>query len=161
MEVLRKHKNDLDVSPEILLGRMGNITAYIDEYLNRILWKDDEYLITCNSFTSPQWLKLWHLSPLNQNLIGELLCKEKPCFNQKYISIINIEIDKEHRGKGFSYRMYNSLLSNLPKDVNGIIANHKIRTNKKRAYKIFTNLGGYLNSNGYLVIPNPKNTQML
>jgi hypothetical protein len=158
VELLKKHKKDLDYFPEIILGRSGNISAYIDDYLNKIVYQDGEYLITCDSFKSPKWLKLWHLSNNNQVLVGELLCKEKIVFNAKYISVINVEIDKAHRGKGFSYRLYNSLLSNLEKEVRGIISHHKLRQNKKRANKIFNNLGGFVNTNGYLEIPNPKTT---
>ena len=158
MELLKKYKTDLDYSPDILLGRSGNISAYIDDFSNKVLYEDGEYLITCNSFISPQWLKLWHLSHDNHILVGELLCRQKDIFKAKYVSIINVSIDKEHRGKGFSYRLYNSLLSNLPEDCRGIITDQKIRQDKKRAYKIFTNLGGFLNTNGYLEIPNPKTT---
>ena len=157
VELLKRYKKDIDYSPNILLGRSGSISAYIDDYSNKVLYKDTEYIITCNSFKSPEWLKLWHLSHDNQFLVGELLCRKKTLFNVEYASIINVSIDKEHRGKGFSYRLYNSLLSNLPKNYMGIIDNYKVKIDKKRAYKIFHNLGGFLNSNGYLEIPNPKN----
>tara|TARA_B110000503_G_C7101383_1_gene393936 strand:+ start:805 stop:1281 length:477 start_codon:yes stop_codon:yes gene_type:complete len=158
VEVLRNYKKDLDYSPSIILGRSGSISAYIDDFGNKILYSDNEYQITCNSFTTPEWVKLWSLSHDNKNLVGELLCRTKMLFNAKYVSVIDISIDAEHRGKGFSYRLYNSLLSNLPIDYRGMVDNYKDKTNKKRAFKIFKNLGGFLNTSGYLEIPNPKNT---
>jgi hypothetical protein len=149
-------KADYEYSFELLKPKSFEIWARVDSMGRNIIYQDSEYKISIDNYIRPTLLKLYYNKKGRDMKVGELVCNEKNHLGKSYVSLKYIDIQDNHKGKGFSFRMINSLLSILNCNIEGIITNFDSRKNSSSILKLFTTLGGYKNDFGYLQIKNPK-----
>jgi len=156
------NKQDYEYSFELLNPKQFEIWAKVDSMGRNIIYQDAEYKISIDSFENPKYLKLYFNKNGRDLKVGELICSDK-YFNStngekpvRYISMKYVFVNDNHKGRGFSYRMVNSLLSVLNDEIDGIITNFDNRNKNSSIVKMFSNLGAFKNGYGYLEIKNPK-----
>lgn len=149
-------KSDYEYSFELLKPKSFEIWARVDSMGRNVIYQDSEYKISIDNYIKPTLLKLYYNKKGKDMKVGELVCNEKIHLGKNYISLKYIDIQDNHKGKGFSFRMTNALLSILNFNIEGIITNFDSRQNSSSILKLFTTLGGYKNDFGYLQIKNPK-----
>lgn len=155
MEALKKR--DIEYNPLIAQHRPFEIWSTVDSLGRKIIWNDGVYKIAVDSYKSPTLLRLFAPATKGEKVVGELICSSKELFGKKYIYLNFVTVDSNHRGQAYSHRMVNCLLSILNNDIEGIITNYESRKNPKPMRTFFEALGGFINTNGYLEIKNPKN----
>lgn len=154
VEVLKKR--DYEFSPELLKPKGFELWAKVDSLGRKLIWQDSNYKISVDSYSHPTVFRLLTKATKGEKKIGELVCSEKTMFGKKYISLNYVNVFDEHKGAGYSFKMMNCLISMLSEDIEGIITNFDNRIDPKPVKKLFTSLGGFKNSFGYLEIKNPK-----
>lgn len=152
----RLKKPDWEYSPEIIKAKNCEFWSNVDSLGKNVIYQDTDYKIVVDSFNNPSLIKLYKKRKYNEKKVGEIICSKKTYSNKDYIYLNYINIVDEYKGGAYSYRMVNSLLSILNKNIEGIVTNYEVRKNKKSMKLFFNNLGGYLNEFGYLEIKNPK-----
>lgn len=149
-------KRDYEFSPELLKPKGFELWAKVDSVGRKLIWQDSNYKIAVDSYLHPNVLRLITDATIGEKKVGELVCNEKNIFGKKYISLTYVNVDNEHKGAGYSFKMMNCLIAILSEDIEGIITNFENRINPKPVKKLFKTLGGFKNSFGYLEIKNPK-----
>lgn len=135
------------------------IWAKTDFMGRNIIYQDESYKISINSFLKPKVVNLFKTSFPSEKKVGELVLFEKYHNNKQYLIIKYVTLDISTDNENYNYyysRMINSVLSILPKNIDGILINFDDRINKKEIVNLFSELGGYNNNFGYLQIKNPK-----
>ena len=104
---------------------------------NKYLKYKDKYLKLKNQLNKKQ------LGSGNDAYISELKYSEEGDKDfSKYLKISEVEIEKEHRGKGLSNLLYKALIDYSGNDVKGILSHTPNRINKIQVPKIWKSLGG-------------------
>lgn len=149
-------KRDYEFSPELLKSKPFELWATVDTLGRKLIYQDKDYKIAVDSFNSPTQLKLYTKATIGEKEVGQLICGVVNYFDKSYMKLYFIQINDAHKGKGYSFKMMNCLLSILRPETQGIITNYSDRLNPEPLEKLFTSLGGYINKFGYFEIKNPK-----
>jgi len=129
----RKLPTEKDMEME---GSKRNVLR-VDENGRNIVWENDNYMISVNDPENATYIVLWN----NGKKVGELFTtKGRNSATNGYLSVQNIEIDKQHRGKGLSSKMYDALLNHLGEKYKGISSENEQRVNKKQVPQIWKRL---------------------
>jgi ribosomal protein S18 acetylase RimI-like enzyme len=136
---------------------------YYDDDENAIVYDKDGYRISVNKPGNANRVVLWTDQDVKgrtyKRKIGALQTNEKTKKINgkigKYLSISEIEIDKEHRGLGLGKQMYRELIKHAPDDIDGIISYTPNRVNKKQVPAIYKRLGAFTDGD-YEIIPIKK-----
>lgn len=155
-KVVQSKKCDYEYSPEILRQKPFELWAKVDSLGRKLIWQDENYKIIVDCYENPTLVSLYTEATIGERKVGELICSESEYFGKKYIRLHFLDIERKHKGAGYSYKMMNCLLSILPENIEGIITNYSDRLNPEPIKKLFTNLAGFVNDFGYLEIRNPK-----
>jgi hypothetical protein len=159
------NKEDYEYNFELLKPKQFEIWAKVDSMGRNIVYWDNEYKISIDSFQKPSLVNLYYNSNGRDIKVGELICIDKYFISKnnhtpyKYLSMKYVKVDTKHKGRGLSYRMVNSLLSVLNEEIKGIITNFDQRDKNSSVVKMFHNLGAFRNEFGYLEIQNPKRNE--
>jgi hypothetical protein len=150
-------KRDYEYSPEMLRQKPFELWAKVDSLGRKLIWHDTRYKIVVDCYENPTLLRLFTEATIGEKKVGELICSEAEYFGKKYTRLYYVNIDKLHKGAGYSYKMMNCLIAILPQHIEGIITQYTDRIEPEPVKKLFTNLAGFVNDFGYLEIKNPKN----
>jgi hypothetical protein len=159
------NKEDYEYNFELFKEKQFEIWAKVDSMGRNIVYCDNEYKISIDSFDKPSLVNLYYNYKGRDVKVGELICFDKYFISKnnqttfKFISMKYVTVQDKHKGRGLSYRMVNSLLSILNKEIKGIITNFDQRNKNSSIVKMFNNLGAFRNEFGYLEIQNPKRNE--
>jgi len=151
------NKEDYEYNFEFFKPKQFEIWAKVDSMGRNIIYQDENYKISIDSFVNPTYLTLYYSKIGRDFKVGELICTDKYFKSGRYITMKYVSVQNNHKGRGLSYRMVNSLLSILDTEIQGIITNFEQRDKNSPIVKMFCNLGAFKNELGYLEIKNPKN----
>ena len=154
--VQQSKKPDWEFSPEIVSAKNCEIWANVDSFGRNVIYRDSKYKIVVDSFNNPQVVRLFTNAIIHEKKVGELVCSLKTYNRKQYIYLNYISIFDNYKGGAYSFRMINSLISILNKNIEGLVTNYKVRQNHTSMRKFFESLGGFVNEFGYLEIKNPK-----
>ena len=125
-----------------------------DKNENIIVFEKGDYRISVNNENNATKAVLWHREEFKGKefwakrgalnaYISELKYSEEGDKDfSKYLKISEVEIEKEHRGKGLSNLLYKALIDYSGNDVKGILSHTPNRINKIQVPKIWKSLGG-------------------
>ena len=150
-------RKDWEINPLISSMKNCEIWANVDMVGRNVIYRDSNYKIVVDSFNNPSVVRLFTQATINEKKVGELVCSKKTYFGKDYLFLNYIDINDDHKGGAYSYRMMNSLISILKEDIYGVVTLYKERKNHKEMFNFFSSLGGFVNDFGYLEIRNPKN----
>jgi hypothetical protein len=119
--VAQSKKRDYEYAIEIIKPQRLEIFATTDFLGRNIIFQDEKYKITLDSFEEPSVIKLLYKSENRDIKVGELICSKKTYFNNDYFYINYVTVSDKHKGAGYSYRMMNCLLSILNPNIKGLI----------------------------------------
>ncbi len=121
----------------------GKYITTNDEFGNYMVYKKGDYKILVNSSESPTHITLWYNNYKGWEKVGALTVNvSERRFNfdsdfEKYYKVSEIEIEKEHRGKGFGKLMYDILIDMRGKNIKGLYSYLPDRVNKTQIPKIY------------------------
>jgi hypothetical protein len=133
-------------NPDIRYAKGG----FIDENGNNIVYSSKDYRISVDDTNDARIIMLWYNDGNKYKRVGKLLTEiteirlieEGDKEFQPYLKVSYIQIDKEHRSKGFGYEMYKQLIKYRNPKIKGIISYLPDRSNKTQIPKIWKKLGG-------------------
>lgn len=158
--VVALNKRDYEFSPELLKPKNFELWAKVDSVGRKIIWRDSDYKISVDSYSSPSVLRIFTEATIGEKKVGELVCARKEYFGKQYICLTYVKINAPHKGAGFSFKMLNCLLAILDENIQGVITPYKKRNSPKLIYGLFEPLGGFVNDFGYLELTNPKRNKL-
>ena len=125
-----------------------------DKNGNKIVFEKGDYRISVDDENYARNIVLWHREKvngkeywakrgvLNANIKESRYSEEGDKDFAKYLSISEVEIEKDHRGQGLSTQLYKALINYSGDDIKAILSYTPSRVNKTQVPKIWKRLGG-------------------
>lgn len=134
-----------------------NYTQFVNENLGEgaiTVFESGQYRITINKRKEPTHIVLFY----QDEKVGVLNCHISDqrfdfCGNEtyKFYGVSYVEINKEHRNKGFGKKLY-QILQEYRGDVKGLISHLPDRVNKKQIPKIYKNFKTIIEGDNHIII---------
>jgi len=126
----------------------------LNNKVDNTVYDNGGYQISINTSVDPTTIKLW----FDGESVGVLTLNDyiKSHYDKKYRSVGVVNINDEHKGKGFGIKLYQIALKYMSDDFYGIISDLQNRSNKNQVPKIYKKLGGWEDGD-YAIIPRVRN----
>jgi len=132
---------------------------FVDEYGKKIVYDDGDFRIAIDDENDARYITLWHKEYVNgkESWVKRGFLdawKSKINFKDRngyYLSIHNIEIDRNFRDMGYGYKLYKTLFDFSGDDIKGIYSYLPNRINKKQVPKIYNKFGGIIDGDYHFI----------
>ena len=126
-------------NPDIRFADGGYLRPFTDDGNKLVVYKTKDYKIAVDSINKARYVTLWFVNSLFDLdvKVGSLALYET---EDGFLKVQEIDIQKQHRGKGLSKVMYLMALKYSSDNVKGIKSYLPDRVNKKQIPKIYKKL---------------------
>jgi 8-oxo-dGTP pyrophosphatase MutT (NUDIX family) len=126
-------------NPDIRFDEGGEARPYTDDGNKLVVYQTKDYKIAVDNIDNARYITLWFVNSLFDIdvKVGYLALYET---EDRFLKVQEIDIQKQHRGKGLSIIMYLIALKYSSDNIKGIKSYLPDRVNKKQVPKIYKKL---------------------
>jgi len=119
----------------------GETRTFTDDGNKLVVYQTKDYKISVDDINNAKYISLWFVNPLFDLdvKVGHLALSKT---EDGFLKVQEIDIQKQHRGKGFSTLMYLMALKYSSENIKGIKSYLPDRVNKRQVPKIYKKLNG-------------------